>query len=725
MSVSRSHAKRRRSHFRSSNGPEARLKRIAPRFCSGRIAPDLSLLRQLAQTQGIQLDYFDMNGTQRSASPETLQALLALWNFDTHDSAAVREALRSEELRRSRQRLPPVIVAWDGALPGTPFAGVEGQESNICGLLHLEDGGRIPLDFINRQNSPEQFRLPPGYHRLELESSGRAHSALVISAPLRSYQPPEQPRAWGSFLPLYAAHSAHSWGAGNLGDWKRLTRWGASLGGRVVSTLPLTASFLKPPVCEPSPYSSASRLFWNEFYVDIEALPEFATCRAARKLFASPSFQKRLATFRRDGWIDYPAQTALRRQILELLSRWFFAHSTTRRESFEQFLREQPRARDYAEFRAAMEQTGLPWGKWPERMRQGKIQGEDFSPGVRDYHLYAQWVAHGQMTAFARDCRRRDVRLYLDLPLGVHPDSYDVWRERGFFAETASVGAPPDVFFSKGQNWGFPPLHPQRIRQLGYSYFIEYLRFHMRCAGLLRLDHIMGLHRLYWIPTGFPADQGAYVSYPAEELQAILTLESHRNKTVIIGENLGTVPPEVNEDMARHEFRQMYVVQYELRPDSKKPLRTPPAQCVASMNTHDVHPFAAHWRALDLADRLDLGLLDSEEMKNELNHRRELNAALIAFLKSNGCLEDDASDTAPVLTACLRWLAASPADFVLINLEDLWQEERPQNVPGTSTERPNWRRKARWSIEQVLSSRELRKLGRELTRLRQQAKSAA
>src|SRR5581483_12125792 len=186
---------------------------------------------------------------------------------------------------------------------------------------------------------------------------------------------------------------------------------------------------------------------------------------------------------------------------------------------------------------------------------------------------------------------------------------YDVWRERRHFAHEAAAGAPPDAFFTKGQNWGFAPLHPERIREHGYGYLRRLLAFQMRHAGVLRIDHVMGLHRLYWIPPGFPAADGAYVRYPAEEWHAIFNLESLRQRTELVGENLGTVPPEVNAAMTRHHLRRMFVVPFEQRPDPRAALTPPPVHSVASVNTHDMPTFAAHWRGLDLAERQALGLI--------------------------------------------------------------------------------------------------------------------
>ncbi|HMJ89798.1 MAG TPA: 4-alpha-glucanotransferase, partial [Candidatus Acidoferrum sp.] len=335
-----------------------------------------------------------------------------------------------------------------------------------------------------------------------------------------------------------------------------------------------------------------------------------------------------------------------------------------------------------------------------ERLRNGQIRSGDYDLTALRYHLFAQWLVQEQMDAVLASCREHGVKFYLDLPLGVNPDGYDIWANPSLFVSGASVGAPPDAFFTKGQDWGFQPLHPRHNRDEGYRYVIDYLRFQMRHTGLLRLDHVMGLHRLWWIPRGASAADGAYVRYNAEELYAILCLESHRHQTMLVGENLGTVPPEVNRSMKRHGLRQMYVAQYEEQPNAKQPLCEPPPGCVASVNTHDMPMWAAHWTGLDIADRRQLGLLTAKEASEEANRRAELRKVVERFLRREKLLTGNA-DAQKVLAALLKFLARSKAELVLVNLEDLWLETEPQNTPGTSTERVNWKRKARCSIDEL------------------------
>ncbi len=262
-------------------------------------------------------------------------------------------------------------------------------------------------------------------------------------------------------------------------------------------------------------------------------------------------------------------------------------------------------------------------------------------------------------------------------------------------------GAPPDSFFPTGQNWGFPPQHPERMRESGYRYLRACLVHQMQSAGLLRIDHLMGLHRVYWIPSGMEAKQGIYVGYPANELYAVFSLESHRHRTVLIGEDLGTVPPEVPTAMDRHGLNRMYVLEYYLQP--KQPALEPifPGS-VASVNTHDMPTFSGFLEGTDIDDRLELKVLEASTAQPERERRKLRIAMMKEFFHKNGFLrEGEPDDPATLHRACLEFLATGQGRAVLVNLEDLWCEMDPQNVPGTWHERPNWQRRAKKSLEEI------------------------
>ncbi len=651
-------------------------------------------LETLARLHGVQTAYHDAMGNFVQARPEALLAALAALGAEVEGMADVPGALEARREELAERLIEPVVVAWDGQAPRIELRNGDGRGSVAC-HLDLESGERRGWN-VGLENGvfslPEA--LPPGYHHLRIETGGRSAEALVISAPRRAYNGDGRP-LWGVFLPLYALHTSRSWGAGDLSDLEALAEWTASLGGGVVATLPMLAAFLDEP-CEPSPYAPASRLFWNELYLDPWRLPEAQDSQPARRLLESNEVTREIQALRALPQVDYPRLMMLKRRVLEEMAARFFSHPSGRHDAFDRFVREKPDLASYAAFRAVGDRRGDAWQNWPERLREGHLAPADYDEEDRRYHLWVQWACDEQMQAMAREARRRGPGLYLDLPLGVHGSSYDVWREGDLFATGTSAGAPPDAFFTKGQNWGFPPLHPERLRDSGYGHLIACLQHHLRHAGLLRIDHVMQLHRLFWIPSGMEASDGVYVTYPAEELYAVLSLESHRHQAMIVGENLGTVPPEVGEAIERHDVLGMYVVQYELQPGSQG-LREPPAKSAASLNTHDMPTFRAFWDGKDIDDLESLGFFDAGQAHEERQRRAAIRWQMAEQAGGRG---DDEAVYPAVLRERLRHLAASPARMVLVNLEDLWQETRPQNVPGTSTERPNWRRKARLSFEE-------------------------
>ncbi len=433
----------------------------------------------------------------------------------------------------------------------------------------------------------------------------------------------------------------------------------------------------------------------------IEEIPELEHCVGARSIVRSPAFEAERESLRAAPLVDYRRTMALKREVLNELLRCLLRQPSQRRDEFERFIAANPRAQDYAAFRAKTEAERKPWQQWNGPGRDGELRSHDVIEHLRQYHLFVQWLAEKQMDALGAKNHAHGAALYLDFPLGVNRDGYDVWRQRDVFALEASGGAPPDNFFIKGQNWGFPPLHPEGLRRQGYRYYIDCVRHHLEHAKMLRIDHVMGLYRFYWVPQGCTPTEGVYVRYPAEEFFAILNLESHRYQARIIGENLGTVPVAVNQAMARHNIRGMHVGQFGVTWDANRALDSVPERAVVSLNTHDTPTFAGFWSGADIDDRVDLGLLTEEQARNERHGRANQRTALVAYLKSLGRLDGEDPGPAAVLRAWLLHLAASDAEFLLVNLEDLWLEAAPQNVPGTWEERPNWKRKARYALEQL------------------------
>jgi 4-alpha-glucanotransferase len=597
----------------------------------------------LAREAGAQRSYVDVRGRRRIASDAALAAVLAALGHEVGPAGeGAKAALRAATAEREGRLAEPVAVAWNRAVAIRVNGG-----GLVEWTLALEDGG----ERRGRTGPGETLRLtdlPHGYHTLRLTADGREASVLVLSAPRRAFA--AGGRSWGVFLPLYALPGP--FGPGDFSSLRRLVGWTAGHGGRAVGSTPLFAAFLDRPF-DPSPYAPVSRLFWNELYVDPGAVPDLqASAEARRLLEAAPPASGRQ--------VDYRAAVAAKRAILEPM---LAALAGPRLRAFEEHLAAGPGLRAYAGFRARCEREGGGWREW----RSDDGTGMD-DPAAR-YHAYAQWLCAEQLAGVSQG----GAGPYLDMPLGVHPSGYDTWRFRDAFAHGISVGAPPDDFFAGGQSWGFPPLHPTRIREQGHAYPIACLRELLRHAVAARIDHVMGMHRTFWVPEGFTAADGVYVRYPAAELYAVLCIESHRAEATIVGEDLGTVPAAVRRTMSARGVLRTFVLQAAAGGDGD-PLDHVPRTALVGMNTHDMPTFAGFW---------------------------EQDGAPCERLASAVARRGHGADGGrQVLAGCLEELARSQASCLMINLEDLWWEREPQNVPGTAGEQ-NWRRTARYGVDEL------------------------
>ena len=680
-------------------------------------------LHRLARLHGVQAAYRDGCGRRRHAPPDAVRAILRALGAPL--GAARPADLRAATAARRRavwaRPVAPVLVAWGGRRTDFEIRVPESLGAVVAQCrLRLEDGptrvwtvrpddapvvdsATVDGERYVARRAALPTRLPDSYHHLHIEIAGRTWRTLVIAAPVRAYDDGE--RAWGAFLPLHALRSAGSWGVGDFTDLDALAQWVEVQGGRMVALLPALAAFLGERPFEPSPYLPVSRLLWNELHVDPRRLPEFEHCEPAQRLVASSAFRSRIDTLRAAPLLDYREAMDLRRRVLELLARSLDERPGPRGEVFRTWARQHPVAQEYAAFRAIGERLARPWPAWPAAMRPEEIRVEAADRDAIHYHLYAQWAAAGQIAQLADAAGSRSVGLYLDVPVGVHPDGFDVWRHPALFARGPSLGAPPDPLFAGGQDWSAPPPHPEAARQDRYTYFRASLRHQMAHATAVRLDHVMGLHRLFWIPRGGAAADGAYVHYPAEELYAIVCLESHRHRTRVVGENLGTVPRYVNAALSRHGLARLHVAQFGIAPDAAEPLTRIPPRAFACVNTHDTPAFAGFLAGKDIDERAERGVLDADCAGRERSRRRAAVDALRRGLGRNTHAPRDdaaagsATDRA-LLWACLERLARSAAGAVIVNLEDLWLETQPQNVPGTGPgQYPNWRRRARYGLE--------------------------
>jgi 4-alpha-glucanotransferase len=696
----------------------------------------IRLLRSLALLYGVQTAYYGVAHRRFTASAEGLLAVLPALGAPVSSINDVPAALRERVIFLKRRMLEPVIVARDAGSPviSMTLPAEIGDATCEC-HLELESGEKtswqwpaadLPVSEVAEVEGQRFItmkltlprKLSLGYHRFTLEVKGRTAPTMIIAAPRRAFSPPgADSRGWGVFLPLYALKTASDWGGGDYSGLGALMAWTAARGGNVVGTLPLLPVFLDRP-CDPSPYAPVSRLLWNEFYIDVTQVPEFLSCAPAQGMVRSGDIAMEIEKMRGQALVDYAGVMSLKRRVMAVMCRNLLEKGGARLEAFRRFREENPVVADYARFRAVMEKQRQPWQAWSEHLRDGDWRQGDFDGEIENYYLYAQWLAHGQVRQIAANAREKGIKLYFDLPLGVHPDGYDAWRYRDIFVKGVSAGAPPDPVFTHGQDWGFLPFHPEKIREHGYHYVREYLHHNLQYADILRLDHVMGLHRLYWVPRGIEAAQGVYVRYHAEELYAILALESQRSRSVIVGEDLGIVPGYVRPAMARHGLHRMYILFYELADNAARTPRPVPRKCIAGLNTHDMPPFAAFWQGADMAESVRLGLLNKKEVRAEKRSRQAIKKALVDFLQKNGFLNQADAGTRAVLQACLAFLSATAARTILVNLEDLWLETKAQNMPGVGGRFPSFQRRALYALEEFCRMSEINDILSEMDKLR-------
>ncbi len=674
-------------------------------------------LERLASACGVQARYKGLDGSMHAASPDAVEAILAGLGVPVGKTGQAEAFVRDGKAQDLGRLVAPVSVTSAGTRAVVRLTLPERMAGRTLRYrLLLESGREVSgrMDTGEAAGRSESFEgmtyhhlgvkldgaVPAGYHTIEVLAGSSKTEGRVLSAPPRAFAHPPQagaPRT-GEFAPLYGLKGTGAVPTGDFESLERLVDFVAETGGSVAATLPLHASFLDG-ILAPSPYSPASLRFLNEFYVHLESLPEFARCSEATGLLESGEVRALLERVARDEFVDYRAITGVKRKVMERLARAVDG-VPGRREAFEAFVRETPDLTAYGRFRAATERQGRGWRQWLGRLRTGQIVDGDVDPGAVLYHLYAQFAAHEQLAAVRRKAGEHSVLLNLDHPLGTHPDGFDTWQRRALYASGVAVGAPPDDFFSGGQNWGFPPLSPAGLRGEGLEHFRASLAGTMRYADLVRIDHIMGLHRLFWVPDGFEAVEGAYVVYPSDVLYALLRLESHRHRAALVGEDLGTVPRAVRQAMDRSGVSRTWVFQFQTPEPGERPARSVPGGCLAQLGTHDLPSFAAFWRGLDLVERQELGLLEDDQRDDEAARRRTMRKEVLESLAIDTSA-DPGREVHEVLCGLLEDLRTSRAGYLVVALEDLWGETRQQNWPGMGEARPSWRRKLRLGLDEA------------------------
>lgn len=711
-------------------------------------------IEQLAAMYGIGRSYHDWRGELREISVESQAAILAALGVDTTDEHATESAASQCETIRWTRLVPGVVVTHVEQPPEIPVAvsrelgarslawtltlesgEVQQGSVELAQLRILEEGTPGERDYL--RYSLELPSLPLGYHDFEAKlDSGLSAQSRIIVAPATCYEPPNiaaGERIWGIAVQLYTLRSKRNWGIGDFGDLRELIRLAAPFGCQLIGLNPLHALAPANP-SHISPYSPSNRLFLNVLYISVPDVAEFAACEAARQRVAERDFQALLEDLRATSNVDYVRVAAAKFEILRMLYAHFrsehLARATTRAAQFRAFVAAKGRSLElhaiYDALDAHLRMQGPQywgWPSWPEDYadpsssavaRFARERAEDV-----EYFLYLQWLAAEQLAAAQREAHAcgMSLGLYGDVAVGANPGGSETWANRRLYVQGASVGAPPDALALKGQDWGVPPQDPNELRVQQYRPFTELMRNNMQHVSALRLDHVMSLYRLWWVPRGYSSKDGAYVHYPVDELIAVLALESQRSKCLVIGEDLGTVPEFMTRAMERSRMYHYKVLLFEQAPDGRfKPPSAYVRSALAVVTTHDLPTLRGWWEARDIELRARLDLYPNEEFKEQARARRETDRRhLLQALVDAGLWHWQPDQPLPQYSAALSravhtFLGMSNASIALIQIEDLIGMTDPVNVPGTDTEHANWQRKVALETAEIFARDDVREI---------------
>ena len=692
-------------------------------------------LLELARAYGVVTDYEDWRGNHVDVAEDTIVAVLRAMDLDASSREAAAAALRHHREARWRRMLPPSIVAAEGQAPifwvhvphGAPVevrVDLESGEtrSDVEQLDHWVDprevGGRLVGEATFRL--PED--LPLGYHVLRAVSTdGEAATSLIVTPAWLGL--PERlgaGRAWGLVAQLYSVRSGQSWGVGDLTDMTDLAVWsGADHGADFLLVNPLHAGEPAAPL-EPSPYLPMSRRFVNPLYLRPERVPEYATLQGTERA----KIDRRARSLHRklDGVDAIDRDIAFTAKLAALRVLYAAPRTPGREADFRAFrIREGRALSDFATWMALATEHGADFRKWPTALQHpDSPEAEAYAEQHREevtFHMWLQWLLDEQIQAAQAKAVAAGMRLGIvhDLAVGVHPAGADAWRLQDIYATGMHVGAPPDAFNQRGQDWSQPPWRPDRLAEAGYAPFRDMIAAVLRHAGGVRVDHIIGLFRLWWVPVGNGPAEGTYVRYDHEAMVGILALEAHRAGAVVIGEDLGVVEPSAREYLASRGLLGTSILWFE-RDASGRPLAAEKWRelCLASVTTHDLPPTAGYLAGDHVRLRNSLGLLtrsyEEEVAADEAERQSWLDELHARGLLGAGTAQDSSPSIESTVRALHEYLTLTPAKLLSVSLADAVADRRTQNQPGTTDEYPNWRvplsgpEGAPLTLEEVLSS---------------------
>jgi 4-alpha-glucanotransferase len=712
------------------------------------------LLDRAATLSGIEPGYWDIWGRYHHTTTAAKQAILEALGTAAANPDRLQQSLAAIARREWERLAPPAIVCGDSGEQELPLnVPVESLGERARIVVHREDGhssefhlnlwelpqtAHIQMDGRTRVRKLARLpvRLPLGYHDLSVEVAGAAASVRYIVTPGRAWVSPHLGRGGrtaGIAVSLYGVRSARNWGCGDFGDLLDVVDFAADqLECGFVALNPLHAIHNRRPF-NTSPYLPNCTFYQNFLYLDVEHMDDFAGCRRARQLRQSPAVTAEIEALRASPFVEYERVSALKLRFLKTLFAQFLREwraCSARAREFQAFLaREGDLLEKFATYCALDEHLhrvdpeAWIWPHWPAPYRDpasaetAAFRRKHWRSVL--FYQYLQWQIDIQLAAAQRHSRDRQlsIGLYHDLALATDSFGSDLWAHRPFYISGCRVGSPPDDFSPKGQDWGFPPPNATRHREDGYRLFAESIRKNCRHGGALRIDHVMRLFRLYWIPDGNDATQGAYVRELSEDFVRILALESVRNQVVVVGEDLGTVEPAVRETLARFGILSYRLFYFEKNPDGEfRHHEEYPRQALVSSTTHDLPTLAGFWIGADIQARRAAGTIGEKEFLEQTTQRAAEKQKMLDLLFEQRLLALDLPRTAdayaeltgPLHHAVIGFLALTPSQLLAINQEDLTKELSQQNLPGTTWQYPNWGRKMRFTVEELRSDSEAR-----------------
>ena len=643
-------------------------------------------IEERAARWGIESQYHDAFGRSCSAAPETLNRLLQMLGHNREP--AQRRVPQTVVLRSNRD----ASVSLQ-APPGTPVAwSIKAEDTFALGVGEAPVV-RLPAD------------LPVGSFTLQVRVGDDSEEATLLVAPERAHQSESEARLWGIAVQLYGVRSRRNWGHGDFTDLSALIDIAAERGADAIGLNPLHAIF-DDHAEDASPYSPNSRLFFNTLYIDVEAVPGFPGVDAT-------GLREEIEKLRAAELVNYPAVARAKARAMRLAYANFRGGAFPDAiRAFEAFRAQQGNTlQRFAAFELLRRRYGLPWQQWAPEWRDAEETALARLRREESHEIgffeFLQWAAHEQLSACCDRIRRRGLKLglYLDIAVGVSNTGFDAWSEREAVLDAVSVGAPPDPLNLAGQNWGIAGTNPVALEQQKFEPFRRMLQASMRYAGAVRLDHVLGLKRLFLIPNGMPAGQGTYVRFPFEALLAVAAQESVANRCVVIGEDLGTVPEGFRDVLADWGLWSYQVMMFEREGDGR--FRPPEAyvrNALAIFNTHDLPTFAGWSSDHDLAVKRQLDIDPGESDEDRARARAALRSAV-----------GSPDNTEPDFSAVAAYLARTPSRLLVVAMEDVLGILDQPNIPGTVQEHPNWRRRLPVALEDIAQHQRLAALANIMT----------